>query len=77
MVAQYLEEEVNAVVLPKEVAVEAHSKEPVRANNDRVKVNSTIREVAVVVVVDDLDGEIMTSHSETEILRSLFVLVGR
>lgn len=74
VVVQSLEEEAN-VVLHKE-AVVAHSSELGKVNNDKDKGNSTTREVAEAVEVDDLAGEIMTNHNEIEILLSQFVLAG-
>lgn len=73
---QCSEAEASVVVLRKEVAVEAHSRGPARVNNDRARASFTTREVAVVVEVEDLAGEITTNHSETEILLSLSVLAG-
>lgn len=60
----------------KEVA-EVVSRERVRTSHREDKINTTISEVVgEAEEVEDLAGETMTSHSETEIPLSLFVLVG-
>lgn len=59
----------------KEVVVVV-SREPARVNNDKVKANSTIREVVEVVEAEDSVGEITTSHKEIEIPPLQFVLAG-
>lgn len=62
-------------VLHKE-EVEAHYREQPQDVLVRHKDSTMITEAEEVVEVEDLDGEITTSHSETEIHLSTFVLIG-
>lgn len=74
VVEQSSEAEVNEE-LRKEVAV-ADSREPAKVNSDRAKDNFSIREVAVVVVVEGSAGGTMTSHNAIETPPSQSVLAG-